>query len=99
MRVLLFQDSGMWIAEALEVDVYAQGTTRENAAANFEETLALHRAIASEKDRPAYEEVSRDPPHEIVEAYDKGTVWEPLKKQSSSSVAFRSRVESQASLR
>lgn len=99
MRVLLFQDSGLWIAEALEVDVCAQGTTRENAAANFEETLALHRAIANEKDRPPYADVEREPPSEIVEAFDHGTVWEPPKRKEPSSFSFRARVESQAPLR
>jgi hypothetical protein len=39
LRVMLFNDDGSWFAQGLEIDYFAQGTTREEVQGNFQTGL------------------------------------------------------------
>jgi hypothetical protein len=69
IKVLLFQDSGTWIAEALGLDVEAQGAGQEEAIRNLYGVLVL-------SDKYRVEVLVKEPLPWMVLAYEEGREWE-----------------------
>ncbi|MBE7480651.1 MAG: hypothetical protein HS104_11800 [Polyangiaceae bacterium] len=76
LRVLLFPDTGAWVAQALELDVCAQGVTEEQAIENLDATIHIHEALDSESGAEPLADVKRVPPAIFERLYQAALPWD-----------------------
>jgi len=99
LRVLLFPDSGAWVAQCLELDVCAQGCTEEQAVANLGETLTLHDILADKGHTEHLADVRWKTPAALEEHFKMGKPWPRSEKMvPSMSVRETAPVEYQTGL-
>ena len=92
LRVLLFEDSGSWIAQCLELDICAQGVSKEQAVENLRGTIDLHEHLDLRAKNAPFHDVLREPPSDLVKVFDRGTPWEPPAPKREKKVAMPFRV-------
>jgi hypothetical protein len=72
MRALVFPEGHLWIAEALELDVVAQGSSVEDAIESLRRTIELHEHQATRGGVAPFADVERAPPVDLVDACERG---------------------------
>ncbi len=96
LRVLLFIDSGAWIAQCLEHDVCAQGRTEGQAVKNLHDTLGLHRFLDAKLNAEPLADVQWEIPRELEERFRKGKPW--TASDLAATLSIREALEERASL-
>lgn len=74
LRVLLFREDDVWIAQALEVDLSAQGRTEEKALQNLRATLVLQAKIDVRANRRPFSR-SREAEPRYFDLFKKAEPW------------------------
>jgi hypothetical protein len=69
LRVVLYEESGIWIAQCLERDISAQGKNAEEAGRRLEVTIRLEMAHSVERGEHYFQSIE-PAPREIQDMWD-----------------------------
>jgi predicted RNase H-like HicB family nuclease len=81
LRGLLFNRSGRWVAQCVDIDLVAQGSTLEEVQAELIRVICVHVHVYEDAGKDPFKDAPRAP-SELVELFEEGWEAKPPKRHA-----------------